>query len=509
MEVFDLTLVGLARVFAPENLAMLCIGLSIGMAVGIMPGLGIVNGIILALPFTYKMGIEPSIILLTSIYMAGTYAGAYTAILYRIPGESNDIPLLWDGYRMAQNGQAANALGWALIAALVGGLASTAFMVTLAKPLSVLALSFGAPEYFAAVCFGLSTVVALGGKSLVNAIIGLCIGLAISTVGIDSIYGTSRFTFDVPLLTSGIPYLTALIGMYGVGEVLSRMGQPAQAASQTSSQQTATTKLTKTTLPTWRELWALRATLGRSTVLGTLLGTIPGAGATVTSFVSYGVEKQYGKRGAQLGSGLPEGVVAPQIGSTASVAGHMVPLLTLGLPGSGATAIILAAFLLHGVQPGPLLFASEASRITAYTIFASMFLAVIGMCLMSFLWIRITVKMLSIPTPFLDAAIVMFCILGVYADRNNMSDVWMVVIFGGIGYLFEKFKFPIAPLVLGVILGPIAESSFMQSMLSFDNDWTIFFRSPISGTMMACAALALLYPAVKELVGRKRLLGAA
>ena len=500
MEAFDLTLIGLARVFSPENLAMLFIGLSIGMAVGIMPGLGIVNGIILALPFTYKMGIEPSIILLTSIYMAGTYAGAYTAILYRIPGESNDIPLLWDGYRMAQNGQAANALGWALIAALVGGLVSTGFMVMLAKPLSVLALSFGAPEYFAAVCFGLSTVVALGGKSLVNAVIGLCIGLVISTVGIDSIYGTHRFTFDVPLLANGIPYLTALIGMYGIGEVLSRMGHAAKA----SEQDVAAGGRTKTTLPSLRELWALRATLGRSTVLGTLLGTIPGAGATVTSFVSYGVEKQYGKRGAQMGSGIPEGVVAPQIGSTASVAGHMVPLLTLGLPGSGATAIILAAFLLHGVQPGPLLFASEASKITAYTIFASMFLAVIGMCLMSFLWIRITVKMLSIPTPFLDAAIVMFCILGVYADRNNMSDVWMVVIFGGLGYLFEKYKFPIAPLVLGVILGPIAESSFMQSMLSFDNDWTIFFRSPISGTLMALAGLALIYPLAKQYIENRR-----
>lgn len=500
MEAFDLTLIGLTRVFSPENLTMLFIGLSIGMAVGIMPGLGIVNGIILALPFTYKMGIEPSIILLTSIYMAGTYAGAYTAILYRIPGESNDIPLLWDGYRMAQNGQAANALGWALVAALVGGLVSTGFMVMLAKPLSVLALSFGAPEYFAAVCFGLSTVVALGGKSLVNAVIGLCIGLIISTVGIDSIYGTNRFTFDVPLLTNGIPYLAALIGMYGIGEVLSRTGQTAKV----SEQDAVSVGRTKTTLPSRRELWALRATLGRSTILGTLLGTIPGAGATVTSFVSYGVEKQYGKRGAQMGSGIPEGVVAPQIGSTASVAGHMVPLLTLGLPGSGATAIILAAFLLHGVQPGPLLFASEASKITAYTIFASMFLAVIGMCLMSFLWIRITVKMLSIPTPFLDAAIVMFCILGVYADRNNMSDVWMVVIFGGLGYLFEKYQFPIAPLVLGVILGQIAESSFMQSMLSFDNDWTIFFRSPISGTLMSLAGLALVYPLAKQYIESRR-----
>lgn len=499
MEALDLVLVGFTRVLSPENLTMLFIGLSIGMAVGIMPGLGIVNGIILALPFTYKMGVEPAIILLTAIYMAGTYAGAFTAILYRIPGESNDIPLLWDGYRMAQNGQAAQALGWALVAAFTGGIISTAFMVVLATPLSALALSFGAPEYFAAVCFGLSTVVALGGKSLVNALIGLFIGLTISTVGVDSIYGTERFTFDLPLLATGIPYLAALIGMYGVGEVLSRIGEQTAPIPQGGP-----AGRVRTAFPKLSEIWSLRATLARSTTLGTLLGTIPGAGATVTSFVSYGVEKQYGKRGNQLGTGLPEGVIAPQVGSTASVAGHMVPLLTLGLPGSGATAIILAAFLLQGVQPGPLLFATEASRLTAYTIFSSMFAAVIGMCLLSFIWIRVTVKMLSIPTAFLDAAIIMFCVLGIYADRNNMADVWMVVIFGGLGYLFEKYQFPIAPLVLGVILGPIAESSFMQSMISFDNNLLVFFGSPISATLMSCAILALLYPAAREFFARRR-----
>lgn len=501
MEALDFILLGFARVLSPENLAMLFVGLSIGMAVGIMPGLGIVNGIILALPFTYKMGVEPAIILLTAIYMAGTYAGAFTAILYRIPGESNDIPLLWDGYRMAQNGQAAQALGWALIAAFTGGIVSTAFMVILATPLSALALSFGAPEYFAAVCFGLSTVVALGGRSLVNALIGLFIGLTISTVGVDSIYGTERFTFDLPLLATGIPYLAVLIGMYGVGEVLSRIGEPTQSIPQGGP----VGGRVRTALPRLHEIWDLRATLARSTTLGTLLGTIPGAGATVTSFVSYGIEKQYGKRGSQLGTGLPEGIIAPQIGSTASVAGHMVPLLTLGLPGSGATAIILAAFLLQGVQPGPLLFATEASKLTAYTIFSSMFGAVIGMCLLSFIWIRITVKMLSIPTAFLDAAIIMFCILGVYADRNNMADVWMVVIFGGLGYLFEKYQFPIAPMVLGVILGPIAESSFMQSMISFDNDWRVFFGSPISATLMTCAILALLYPLARQFMVRRRM----
>ena len=493
MDAAQLLFIGLIRLASPENLAMLTIGLVIGMTAGVLPGLGLVNGIVLALPFTYRMGVEPSIILVTAIYMSGTYAGCFTAILYRIPGESNDIPLLWDGYAMNRNGQAAKALGWALVAALVGGLVSSAVMVSLAAPLGKFALSFAPPDYFAAVLFGLATVVALAGKSIMNGFIGLFLGLLISTIGVDSIYGAYRFTFDSPILVNGVPFLTVLMGMYGLGEILGRFGSSSpipipgeiRPATQSSAHQI---------FPSLAEMWALRGTFARSTTLGTVLGIIPGAGATVTSFISYGIEKQYGKRGTEMGSGLPEGVVAPQIGSTASVAGHMVPLLTLGIPGSGATAVILAAFLLHGVQPGPLLFAKPESTLVAYTIFASMFAAVIGMCLLSFIWIRLTVMMLRIPTPLLDALIVMLCLLGAYADRNHVSDMWMVVIFGGLGYLFEKHEIPIAPLVLGIVLGPLAESSFMQSMISYDNDWMVLFKRPIAGVLMVLTILALTFP---------------
>ena len=251
-------------------------------------------------------------------------------------------------------------------------------------------------------------------------------------------------------------------------------------------------------------MWELRGTFWRSTVLGTLLGVVPGAGATVTSFIAYGLEKQYGKRREQLGSGLPEGIIAPQIGSTASVAGHMVPLLMLGIPGSGATAIILAAFLLHGVQPGPLLLATAQSKLTVYTIFASMFLAVIGMCLLSVVWIRIVVKVLSIPPAILAAVVIMFCLLGTYADRNNMSDMVIIVIFGVLGYVFQKFKFPISPLVLGVVLGPIAESSFMQTMIGHNNDWTAFFNGPIRGSFMVLSAVALLFPLVRNILNSRQ-----
>jgi len=490
---------GFIQIFQPFDLLMLLVGLLIGMAVSIMPGLGLVMGVILALPFTYQMPIEPSVILLTAIYFSGTYGGCFTAILYRIPGEPMDVPMLWDGYAMAQRGQPANALGWALIAALIAGLVSSAVMVALAGPMSEVALKFDSPDYFAAVFFGLTTVVALAGTSLVNSLISLCVGLLVATIGIDSIYGTDRFTFGVPILRDGVQLVEVLVGMYGLGEVLARIGQGLHLDQPKDAKVNVATHF-----PSLKELFAVKITLLRSTVLGTLLGIVPGAGATITSFICYGIEKQYGRRRKLLGSGLPEGIVAPQIGATASVAGHMIPLLTLGLPGSAATAVILAAFLLHGVQPGPMLFADPASSLMVYTILASMFASVIGMCIVGFFWIRVVVKVLSIPQGVLSAIVVMFCLVGAYANRNDMSDVWMIVIFGVLGYLFEKFKYPISPMVLGAILGPIGETAFMRSMISSGSDWTVFFGGPICGTLMAGSLVALTFPLLRELVAMRR-----
>lgn len=489
---------GFVQVLQPFELLMLLVGILVGMAVSIMPGLGLVMGVVLALPFTYQMPIQPAVILLTAIYFSGTYAGCFTAILYRIPGEPMDVPMLWDGYTMAARGAPAKALGWALVAALIGGLVSSAVMAALAEPMSGLALKFDSPDYFAAVLFGLTTVVALAGKSMVNSLISLCVGLLVATVGIDSIYGAERFTFGVPILRDGIQLVEVLVGMYGLGEVLARIGQGLRV------DRLGTTRNVATEFPTLRELIAVKATLIRSTILGTLLGIVPGAGATITAFISYGVEKQYGRRRRLLGTGVPEGIVAPQIGATASVAGHMVPLLTLGLPGSGATAVILAAFLLHGVQPGPMLLEDPSSTVLVYTILASMFASVIGMCLLGFFWIRIVIKVLAVPQGVLSAIVVMFCLVGAYANRNNMSDVWMIVIFGVLGYLFEKFRFPISPMVLGAILGPIGETAFMRSMIGSDNDWTVFLRGPISGTLMVASAVALSYPLLREFLAARR-----
>jgi putative tricarboxylic transport membrane protein len=477
---------------------MLTIGLLIGMAVSIMPGLGLVMGIVLTLPFTYSMDIESAIILLSAIYVAGTYGGCFTAILYKIPGEPSDVPLLWDGYNMGLKGQAAKALGWALVAALIGGLVSSAVMVSLAGPFAKFALTFDSPDYFAIIVLGLATVVCLATSSLANAFMSLFFGLLIATVGIDSTYGVERFTFGQPMLSGGINYITVLVGAYGLGEVFTRFGRTLRIDSKIAG-----SSMVQTKFPSWREIWGLRHTISRSTALGTALGVVPGAGAVITSFVSYGIERQYCKRRNELGSGIPEGIVAPQIASTASVAGHMVPLLALGIPGSGATAVILGAFLLHGVQPGPQIFVAHAD--TAYAILASLFVGVIGMCIIGYFWIRLVVKVLTIPQPVIIAIVVLFCIVGAYAERSSFADVAMILFFGIVGYLFERLSFPIAPMVLGTILGPLAETSFLRTMIRYDNDWTIFFSRPISCTLLVMAIIAFAFPILSRLRQHGRL----
>ena len=486
---------GFVHVFAPVNLAALFLGLLLGMLVAVLPGLTLVMGVVLALPFTYTMDVTTAIILLTAMYVSGTYAGAWTSILFHVPGEPIDVPMLWDGHAMARKGEAAKALGWTLTAALVGGLTTATVMVLLAQPVARIALTFSSPEYFAIIFFGLASVVSLGGTSLANALISLFAGVLIATVGVDDTYGANRFTFGVPLLSDGIDYLVVMVGAFGLGEVFVRMEQRFTSAPLQSVDKVSTR------LPTWREVSAVKGTYARGSILGILIGIVPGAGATVASFLSYGIEAQYGRRKREMGSGIPEGIVAPQAAATASIGGAMIPLMTMGIPGSGATAIILGAFLLHGLQPGPQVF--ETSREIVYAVFASIFVAVVGMCLIGYFTAKYLVRVLELPEVIISAYVVMCCILGAFAARNNITDVWLMVVFGVVGYLCERLRFPIAPLVLGVILGPIAETSFMTTMISFSNDWTVFFTRPISGTIMAIALLTLVLPVLRQLLGRR------
>ncbi len=494
---------GFIEVFAPLNFLALIVGLMLGLFVAVLPGLTLVMGVVLALPFTYGLGLTAAIVLLTAMYVSGTYGGAFTSILFRIPGEPMDVPLLWDGYKMAQRGEAAKALGYTLFAALVGGLISASVMVMLAQPIARLALTLSAPEYFAIILFGLTSVVCLGGGSQVNAFISLLLGLFLSTVGVDVTYGVERFSFGLPVLSDGIEYIAVMVGAYGLGEVIIRL----EHGFQSPSLKDVGGGGVKTRLPNLRELSALKATFARSSIIGILVGIVPGAGATIASFVSYGVEGQYGRRRDQIGAGIPEGIVAPQTAATSSVGGAMIPLMTMGIPGSGATAIILGAFLLHGMQPGPQVFFNSSEIV--YAVFASIFLGIIGMCIIGYFFIKLLVKVLDAPEAVVSAFVVMFCFIGALAARNNINDLWMIVSFGVLGWLFEKYGFPIAPLVLGSILGPLAESNFMTTLISYQNDWTVFFTRPVSGIIIALSILALVFPSLRSLWHRRRASGVA
>jgi putative tricarboxylic transport membrane protein len=489
--------VGFVHVFQPASLAALVIGVIMGLLVAVLPGLTLVMGVVLALPFTYSMEFIPAIILLTAMYVSGTYAGAWTSILFRVPGEPMDVPLLWDGYTMARQGKAALALGWTLVAAFVGGITAATFMVAAAEPIAKIALKFSTPEYFAILFFGLASVVSLGGGSLTNALISLFIGLLIATVGVDDTYGAERFTFGVPLLRDGIDYLIVMVGAYGLGEVFARMetgfkSVPLQAVDSVRTQ-----------LPSFREIYRTKMSFLRGSLAGIIVGLVPGAGATIASFVSYGAEMQYGKSKEKLGTGIAEGIIAPQTAATSSVGGALIPLITMGIPGSGATAIILGAFLLHGLQPGPQVF--QSSPHIVYAMFASVFAAIVLMCVIGYFAAKLMIKVLDAPEAVVSAYVVMCCFLGAFAARNNLTDLWILAIFGILGYLFERFRFPITPLVLGVILGPLAETNFMTTMVSFDNDWTVFFTRPISGTIMALAILSLVFPLVRHQLRRRKL----
>jgi putative tricarboxylic transport membrane protein len=495
----DQLALGLAQLATPAHVGVLLLGLVAGLLVAVLPGLTLVMGVALALPFTYALGTTSAVILLTAMYVSGTYGGAFTSILFRVPGEPFDIPLLWDGHAMARAGGAATALGLVLVAALVGGFLSLLFMMAVAEPFARVALRLSTPEYFALIVFGIASVVSLGGGSLVNATIALLVGLFVASVGVDQTYGVERFTFGLRTLSDGVEYVAVMIGAYGLGEVLTRLERGPDAAGQGGL--AAGGGPVRTVLPRWAEILRLRWALLRSTAIGILVGVVPGAGATVASFVAYGAEGQYGARRRELGSGIAEGVVAPQAASTASVGGAMTSLLTLGIPGSGAAAIIYGAFLLHGLQPGPQLFATTPE--VAYTIFGTMLVSLIGMCLIGYLFVRALVRVLELPEAVVSAFVVAFCFVGTLAARNSVNDLWVILAFGLLGWLFERFRLPLAPMVLGVILGPMAEGYFMTTMISYGNDWTIFLTRPLSGALMAASALALAAPILRRRLRRR------
>ena len=457
MDVLVSLLHGLANIFTPVNFAVLVIGLVLGMLVAVLPGLTLVMGVVLALPFTYKMGVEPALILLTAMYVSGTYGGAITAILFRIPGEPMDVPLLWDGYAMTRRGQAAKALGWSLVAALVGGLLSAVVMVALSQPVASIALSFSSPEFFAILLRAGERRRArrrLAGQRADQPVPGpvdrdrrrRC----------DLRRRAVRLRRAVPAGRHRVPAGDGrrLRHRRGADAPAHRLRGRGGAANrrQPHALQDRVSAVGRDTGRSRARSCAARRRASSSASCRARERRCRRSSPTASR------ASRTGKNGNKLGNGAPEGIVAAKSAATASVGGALVPLLAMGIPGSGATAIILAAFLLHGIQPGPQVFVSSTSLI--YTVFAAVFVGVIGMCILGYFAIKPLCKVLDAPEAMVSAFVVVFCFIGAFAARNNLSDLYVIAVFGLVGFLFERFRFPIAPLVLGTILGPLDREQF-------------------------------------------------
>lgn len=462
--------------FSPTLWLMLVIGVITGLIVGVLPGLTFVMGVLLILPFTYGMETDVSIVLMLAVYVAGTYGGAITSILLHIPGEPNNVPLLWDGYTMARKGRAAEALGWAAMSALAGGLVAWLLLTFAAREFSEFALNFGQAEYFVIVLLGLTSVLALADKSVLRSVASLLIGMLVATVGVDDVYGAVRFDFGSDVLRNGIDYLPVMVGIYALGHVLVRYAQRFEQEDEGQPDQI------RTAIPGLRALRERSGSFGRGVVTGSLLGAVPGAGATVASFVSYGLEKQFGKDRDNVGKGSPNGVIAPQAASTATVGGAFIPLLVLGIPGSAATAVILGALLLHNVQPGPMIFETQPDLV--YTIIGALLISVILMFLLGLLASKPMVQLLRVPEVYVAVTIVLFAYIGAFAIRNSLSDVWIMTLFAVLGFFMQRWGYPLAPLVLGAVLGPLAERYFTTTMIASDNDLTLFVERPISAVLL-------------------------
>jgi putative tricarboxylic transport membrane protein len=482
---------GLTNIFDPLNFSMILVGLTVGVLAGALPGITMLNAIVLVLPFTYLMGIVPSLLLMTSVYCGGVFGGSITGILFNIPGDPMNVPTTWEGFQLNKKGFVSKALGMAIMCSAIGGFLSALIMTVASPPFAKVALSFSSSEYFAVVFLGLASVVVIGTRSIGSALISLFIGLFLATIGMDDIYGVPRFTFGSRIMETGISFTTVLIGIFAIGEVLDQL-------SQKNKEGVIQRIRPKTTLPRWGEIWRLRYTILRGLGIGTVIGAIPGTGATVASFVSYGVEKQVSKHPEKFGTGVWEGLAASETSINASVGGAMIPLLTLGIPGSGATAVMMGAFLLHGIQPGPLLFSKSPEAV--YTIFVGMLVCNLIMILAGLITAKFFSELMRVPENILSAFIISFCLLGAFALRNDMTDVWFMVIFGIVGYLMRRYDLPSPPLILGLILGPLAEKYFLTTMIGCGNDWTIFFCRPVSGSLMIISIGLLLMPFLRGLL---------
>lgn len=480
MEALGYLFDGFVAAAQPFNLLCAFIGVFLGTLVGVLPGIGPTSGIAILLPLTGMLGPAPAIIMLAGIYYGAMYGGSTTSILVNMPGEISSVVTTLDGYQMAKQGRAGPALAIAAIASFAAGSISLLGLTFFAPSLADLAVTFGPPEYFMLMVLALTVVISLAGDVMVKGLIAGLLGFIIISIGTDPISGNFRFTFGSMKLLSGIDFVVACIGLFALGEIFINTEQKIITVFEH--------KIGRL-LPTLRELRQCLMPTIRSTFIGFFMGLLPGVSTGVTSFIAYDVEKKISKHPEQFGNGAIEGVAVSEGANNAATSGAFVPLMALGLPPGPSLAVLLGAFMIYGLQPGPLLFQMHADF--AWTIIASMYIGNVMLLILNLPLVGLWVRIALLPYPILASLVIFFSFIGAFSIRNSLFDLWLVLIFGVLGYLMKKFKYPQAPLILCMVLAPKMEASFYQALKLGNGSAAIFFQRPVSVALMVASIFGL------------------
>src|SRR6186713_688632 len=486
---------GFAVALQPFNIMVMVLGIVLGVIIGVLPGLGGANGVAILLPLTFTMPPTSAIIMLSCIYWGALFGGAITSVLFNIPGEPWSVATTFDGYPMAQQGKAGEALTAAFTSSFVGALFAVIMITLLAPLVASFALEFGPPEIFSVYFLAFCSFVGLSKEPPFKTIAAMMIGFALGAVGLDQMTGQLRLTFGFSELLSGFDFLIAVIGLFGIGEILLTMEEGLSVRGNTAKINP------KVVWQTWKELPSYWATSLRSCLIGCWMGISP-AGATPASFMSYGIAKRVSKRGQFFGKGEIEGVVAPETAAHAAGTSALLPMLSLGVPGSPTAAVLLGGLLIWGLQPGPLLFVEQKDFV--WGLIASMYLGNLAGLIIVLTCVPLFAAILRIPFSIIAPIIIVICAIGAFTVHNAMLDIWFMMLFGVVGYAFKKLDYPLAPLVLALVLGDRAEDSFRQSMLLSQGEMSILWSNPLVGSITTLALIMLLWPLISKLLAAIR-----
>ncbi|NVM87287.1 putative tricarboxylic transport membrane protein [Variovorax sp. SG517] len=489
MEEISALMQGFSVILSPMNIGLMFLGIILGVLIGVLPGLGGANGVAILLPLTFTMSPTSAIIMLSCIYWGALFGGAITSILFNIPGEPWSVATTFDGYPMAQNGHAGAALTTAFTSSFVGAFLAVVMITFLAPLVAKFALKFGSPEFFAVYLLTFCSFVGMGKGSPFKILASMALGFALASVGMDTVTGQLRLTFGQPELMRGFDFLIAVIGLFGIGEILLSMEEGLKFSGKSAKIDP------RVVWQTWKQLPRYWMTSIRSSLIGIWMGITPG-GATPASFMAYGLAKKMSKKGAKFGTGETEGVVAPETAAHAAGTSALLPMLALGIPGSPTAAVLLGGLLIWGLQPGPLLFVEQKDFV--WGLIASMYLGNIVGLIVVLSTVPLFASILRIPFSIIAPVIIVICAIGAYTVHNAMLDIWFMLGFGVLGYLFKKLDFPLAPLVLALVLGDKAEDSFRQAMLVSQGDVMVMFSNPLVGTITTLALVLLFWPLISK-----------